>query len=339
MYKRILLHIVYWLLALSLCILIIGYRSDWQEAIFLTLVYSPIPVGSAYLITYYLLEVYLLKQKYIRFFVYVVYTLIASLYAATMINFAIFIFKADYKFEGMPPATRDIFTLVAILFLLVILFVAIQVTRKWSVANQEKETALKNAAEAELRFLKTQLHPHFLFNTLNNLYALCLVKSDKAPELVLKLSSLLDYILRAEKHDLVDIHSEIAIMDDFIYLESVRYEDRLSLKTNIRLEHAESFQIPSLVLVTIMENCFKHGAMNNQGKVVIDLSINSDQQHLHIASANTYNAAAANAGAGIGLDNIGKQFQYVYGNAFRMDSFTDNHMYHLKIALPRHVRI
>lgn len=334
MYKRIVFHIIYWLLALSLCILIIGYRSDWQEAIFLTLVFSPIPIGSAYLITYYLLEEYLLKQKYIRFFVYVIYILIASLYVATMINFGIFIFVADYKFDAMPPASRDLLTLTAILFLLVILFVAIQSIRKWSQTLEEKERALKNAAESELRFLKTQLHPHFLFNTLNNLYALTLQKSDKAPELVLKLSSLLDYILHAEKNDLVHIQNEIAIMEDFIYLESMRYEDRLTLKKELAIKASEIIKIPSLVLITIMENCFKHGAMNNQGDVIVNLKVNSENNLLRIETLNSFNPEKEKNKAGIGLENIRKQFSHFYGNSFTMASSAENNMYSLKITLP-----
>src|SRR5690606_27106154 len=218
MYTKIISHIIYWVLALSFCILIIGYRSDWQEAIFLTIVFSPIPIGSAYLISYHLLEEYLMKRRHVRFFLYVTYILISCFFFILLINTAVFIYVADYKYNMMPPATRDILTLFAILFLLVILFVATQSIRKWGRASEEKERALKNAAESELRFLKTQLHPHFLFNTLNNLYVLTLNKSAKAPELVLKLSSLLDYILESGKNKLTDLRSEIKIMNDFIYL-------------------------------------------------------------------------------------------------------------------------
>ncbi len=334
MYKRIIFHIIYWLLALSLCILIIGYRSNWEEAIFLTLVFSPIPIGSAYLITYYLLEEYLLKQKYFRFFLFVVYTLIASLYVATMINFGIFIFVADYKIDAMPPAARDLLTLTAILFLLVILFVAIQSIRKWSLTIEEKERALKNAAESELRFLKTQLHPHFLFNTLNNLYTLTLQKSDKAPELVLKLSNLLDYILHAEKSHLVSLKNEIAIMNDFIYLESMRYEDRLTLHKDLDIEDGETIKIPSLVLITIMENCFKHGAMNNQGDVIVKLKLKNENGQLQIEALNSFNPDKKTNTEGIGLENIKKQFGYFYGNSFTMITSSEKNMYSLKITLP-----
>ncbi|MCC5929318.1 MAG: histidine kinase, partial [Cyclobacteriaceae bacterium] len=327
---------VYWIFALSLCILIIGYKGDWHEAIFLTLVFSPIPIGSAYLITYYLLEEFLLKQRYIRFFVFMVYILIASLYTATLINSAIFIFVADYKFYRMPPATRDLLTLTAILFLLVILFVAIQSIRKWSQTIQEKERALKNVAEAELRFLKTQLHPHFLFNTLNNLYALTLQKSEKAPELVLKLSSLLDYILHVEKNELVNIQSEIAIMNDFIYLESMRYEDRLILTKSIDLNASDPIRIPSLVLITIVENCFKHAAMNNAGQVVIRLKVKGENGMLLIEAQNSFNPNKEMNKTGIGLENIRKQFYYFYGSDFSMDSSIDKNLYNLKIVLPAH---
>ncbi len=268
-----------------------------------------------------------------------VYILIASLYIATLINTAIFIFVADYKFDHMPPATRDLLTLTAILFLLVILFVAIQSIRKWSQTIQEKERALKNVAEAELRFIKTQLHPHFLFNTLNNLYALTLQKSDKAPELVLKLSNLLDYILHTEKNDLVNIQNEIAVMNDFIYLESMRYEDRLTLTKTIELNSSETIRIPSLVLITIVENCFKHGAMNNAGRVIIHLKLKGENGFLIMEAQNTFNLDKEKNKTGIGLENIRKQFQYFYGDNYSMESSVVNSMYSLKISLPTYANL
>lgn len=336
MVTKIASHILYWVLALSFCILIIGYRSDWQEAIFLTFVFSPIPIGSAYLISYHLLEEYLMKQKYFRFYLYVAYILISSFFLISVINTAVFIFVADYKFNMMPPATRDILTLFAILFLLVILFVATQSIKKWGQANEEKERALKNAAESELRFLKTQLHPHFLFNTLNNLYVLTLEKSDKAPELVLKLSSLLDYVLESGKNKLVDLSSEIKIMNDFIYLESLRYEDRLTLTSRIEVTNDLMAEIPPLILITIMENCFKHGAMNHSGQVKISIEITCCQQELIVKSSNTFDNTLTKNTSGIGLKNIQKQLSFIYLNNYTLTTKEKGDEFILQLILPLH---
>lgn len=234
----------------------------------------------------------------------------------------------------MPPATRDMLTLFAILFLLVILFVAVQSIKKWGRANEEKERALKNAAESELRFLKTQLHPHFLFNTLNNLYALSLEKSDKAPELVLKLSSLLDYVLQSGKSKMVDLSSEIKIMKDFIYLESLRYEDRLTLTERIDSTEGVLIEIPPLILVTIVENCFKHGAMNHSGQVNISIEITHNQQELTIKSCNTFDPSLIKNTSGIGLKNIQKQLSFIYPSNYKLTTEENGNEFMLQLILP-----
>ncbi|GAA5034072.1 hypothetical protein GCM10011506_27090 [Marivirga lumbricoides] len=334
MFTKIASHIIYWLLALSFCILIIGYRGDWQEAVFLTIVFSPIPIGSAYIISYHLLEEFLMKQKYFRFFLYVAYILITSFFFISVINTAVFIYVADYKFNMMPPATRDILTLFAILFLLVILFVAVQSIRKWGQANEEKERALKNAAESELRFLKTQLHPHFLFNTLNNLYTLTLEKSEKAPELVLKLSGLLDYVLESGKSKMVDLQSEINVMNNFIYLESLRYEDRLDFTHSIDIPDDFKVQIPPIILITIMENCFKHGAMNNSGQIKISIEISQNQHELIIKSSNTFQLNSGRNSSGIGLKNIRKQLDFIYSENYSLSTKEEGELFLLHLTLP-----
>jgi len=236
----------------------------------------------------------------------------------------------------MPPATRDILTLFAILFLLVILFVATQSIRKWGRASEEKERALKNAAESELRFLKTQLHPHFLFNTLNNLYVLTLNKSAKAPELVLKLSSLLDYILESGKNKLTDLRSEIKIMNDFIYLESLRYDDRLTFTRKIDVTEGLAIEIPPLILVTIVENCFKHGAMNHSGKVKIHIEITHSQHQLTIKSSNTFNVDRTRRNSGIGLKNVQKQLSFIYSENYSLTTKENGNHFSLLLTLPLH---
>ncbi|MBK6267118.1 histidine kinase [Marivirga sp. S37H4] len=336
MLKKILFHITYWAFALLLGAFLIAYRSNWQEAIFLTLVFSPIPIGSAYLITHFLLHEYLIKRRYLRFFLYIAYILIVSFFLLLLFNTAIFIFIAEYQFNLMPPATQDLLTLFVTLFLLVILFVATQSIRQWSIVYQEKELALRNASESELRFLKTQLHPHFLFNTLNNLYVLALEKSDKAPELVLKLSSLLDYILASGKNKLVDLSEEIEVMNDFIYLETLRYEDRLTLNKKIDVPVELSIKIPPLILVTIMENCFKHGAMNNWGKVVIEFNMSVKDKMLLIKSSNRFFTKSTSLPTGIGLNNIQKQLNYLYGKNYILQVEKSGNLFNLHLSIPIH---
>jgi len=137
---------------------------------------------------------------------------------------------------------------------------------------REKDLTLdKEKAEGELKTLKAQLNPHFLFNTLNNIYTLSLVNSPKAPESIGKLSEILDHILYKCNSKFVLLSSEIKLLEDYIDLEKLRYDERLqvSFKTNIETDA----EIPPLILLSLVENSFKHGAGEDSGSPKIEISI------------------------------------------------------------------
>jgi len=129
------------------------------------------------------------------------------------------------------------------------------------IRTQQKVIELsEEKATAELNFLKAQIHPHFLFNTLNNLYTLTLEKSDDAPEVVEKLSGILDYLLYRCNEPRVSLQLEIALIEHYLTLESLRYGDRLNLSFTHHVDRPEAIMIAPLILISPVENAFKHGA-------------------------------------------------------------------------------
>ncbi len=119
--------------------------------------------------------------------------------------------------------------------------------------------------EAELKLLKAQIHPHFLFNTLNNLYGLTLEKSDEAPDLVLRLSDILDYILYRCDEKYVPLTEEINMIKNYLEIEKIRYSEKLSLETNFP-DKTSAFKIAPLILLPFIENAFKHGVSKYPGR-------------------------------------------------------------------------
>ena len=176
---------------------------------------------------------------------------------------------------------------------------------------------------AQLNMLKGQIHPHFLFNTLNNLYALTLKKSDKAPETVATLSAMLDYMLYQCNDRLVPLEKEVKLLENYIALEQLRYGDRLDIAfLSGRQAGAKNYTpktpIAPLILLSIVENAFKHGASSDIAKPKIHIALKQDGQELFFAVKNTLPPEKQNDATGytkgIGIRNIKQQLSLIYRN-------------------------
>lgn len=159
----------------------------------------PITIGTTYFMNYFLVPRYLMKERYGLFILYFLYALISSIFLEMVTALIIFILIAEWKVRNMTPASINIIFLLAALLLVVFLGMTIKMVLHWRKSKDDYQKLMLEKIETELKFLKTQLNPHFLFNTLNNLYYLTSEKSDKAPNAILALSELLDYVL----HDAV----------------------------------------------------------------------------------------------------------------------------------------
>lgn len=168
---------------------------------------------------------------------------------------------------------------------------------------------------AELNALKSQLHPHFLFNTLNNLYALTLQKSDKAPETVATLSQMLDYILYQCKDRQVPLVKEVKLIEDYIALERLRYGDDIAIKTNFEIENSAA-KIAPLLLLSIVENAFKHGMSNSLEEPEIIISLRQQEEEIFFDVKNTKSPDKATRDSdnskGIGMKNLRMQLDLLY---------------------------
>jgi two-component system, LytTR family, sensor kinase len=180
-------------------------------------------------------------------------------------------------------------------------------------ADKEKEKNLvRDKLETELKFLRNQTNPHFLFNTLNNIYALARKKSDKTADVVMKLSKLLRFMLYETKNEQIPISDEIKVLDDYIELEKIRYNDRLTISF-IREIDNDNEQIAPLLLIPFVENAFKHGASESRFESFINLEMNLQDGILQFNIENTkeQNGKKTND-ENIGLTNVRRQLELLY---------------------------
>ncbi len=177
--------------------------------------------------------------------------------------------------------------------------------------NEQKKTA-------ELMALKNQLNPHFLFNTLNNLYALAIKKSDDTPKVIQKLSEILDYILYRCNEEFVSLNKEIELIENYLSLEKIRYADRVNISFSKNITGQE--KIAPLLLLTFVENAFKHGVANEINQANIDITISKKGEHLVFKVENSKPSVTKNIDKreSIGLSNIKKQLELLYPKAYEL---------------------
>ena len=193
--------------------------------------------------------------------------------------------------------------------------------------------------KAELNYLKSQTNPHFLFNTLNNIYSLSRDKSDLAPESILRLSKILRFMLYEASGAYIAIELELKIISDYIALEQLRYDDSLRINFNYDIEDMKQ-ALPPLLLIPLVENAFKHGASEtrNQPFVDIHLSVTKRQLNFIVKNSAEDSAGRGNVKENIGLSNLRRQLELLYTD-FNLSlephgsEFTAN----LKINLASHV--
>lgn len=206
---------------------------------------------------------------------------------------------------------------------------------EWMSSQNRQRELKREKLESELKFLKTQLNPHFLFNTLNSLYALTLKKSELAPEIVLKLSEAMRYMLYECNVDRVPLKSEIKYIENYLELEKLRHSDNVHITFNVTGD-VDNQMIAPLIFLPFIENSFKHGLEVNVGEnyVHINLDVDGDQIRFEVLNKKTEHQKpipSNKKSGGIGLKNIKKRLQLIYPE--RYDLRIDNMEEHYKVVL------
>lgn len=167
--------------------------------------------------------------------------------------------------------------------------------------------------EAELNYLKSQTNPHFLFNTLNNIYSLARDKSDLAPESILRLSKILRFMLYEAGGEFIAIEQELKIINDYIALERLRYDESLRINFNYDIEDMKQ-ALPPLLLIPLVENAFKHGVSETRYRPFVDIhiSVNKRQLHLLVKNSSEPPGGERTVRENIGLSNLRRQLELLY---------------------------
>ncbi|MDN3644012.1 histidine kinase [Lutimonas halocynthiae] len=188
-------------------------------------------------------------------------------------------------------------------------------------------------SKSELEMLQAQINPHFFFNTLNNLYALTIKHSDKAPEVILKLSEMMRYTIYEGKKDFVPIKDEIEYLSNYIELHKIRYRNKVDIQFNHDIE--SNIEIAPLLFIIFLENAFKHGLEKNHETGYIHMNLEGNTQQIHFKIENNFELEKEDDTTGIGLTNLKRRLELTYPNKYELKITTENKVYvaDLKIKL------
>jgi two-component system sensor histidine kinase AlgZ len=311
--REMLLHTAFWAVYLSFIIMHIsssqtGPHIHWGRVLLASLINLLYLLSLSYLNYFYLIPVFLLKNK-IGAFIAVFITSFAA-FTLARIGIETLAFGGSWVLQS-PATSQVIIQLVIDLF--IILFIGLlRFAFDWldlDVRRRQLETEKLNA---ELKFLKAQINPHFLFNTLNNLYYLSTIKSDSAPLIISKLSEVMRYMIYDSNHAQVPLAKEIEYMQHYIALERLRVREGIPLEFEVA--GRTDILISPLILITFLENAFKHGISNGNDHCWIKVRLDVDGTRLvyMIANSKIKTTSYLADGEGIGLKNVKRRLDLSY---------------------------
>jgi LytS/YehU family sensor histidine kinase len=331
---RILLHIAYWLAALVFFALYYGQKpGDFTQNLAYAALLLPVTIGTTYFILYRLIPRYLLRRKYARFSLYLVYTVIASVYLELLVSFVLYMTLADYQAMVVQPDFPGVVDGLLGMYFFVALAVAAHLAERWYRLQQARHAMEVRLKEAELALLKSQIQPHFMFNALNSLYALALERSDDTPDLILKLSTLLDYVLYRAGSDRVDLALELDMIRAYVDLESVRCADRTEVALDLPPEPPAATIAPLLIL-PLVENAFKHGVHPSDAPSHLTIRVTVEHGRLRVEVRNTLATADATRSGGIGLENLRARLVHLHPEAHDLTTSVADGWFTARMTVP-----
>ncbi|AZQ63295.1 hypothetical protein EI427_13915 [Flammeovirga pectinis] len=341
--SKITFEATYWGSMLIISCLFLGhFHQDYFNTFLFCLVWFPFTIGFTYYLNNVLIKKYLYSKKYFRFFLYLLYAFIVSSFVQITLIVGVFIVLADLDYNKMNPIINDLSMLWFVQLFTSILYSSFQQIKeeqkKRETIHQLEKEKLQielQLKELELNTLKDQIHPHFLFNTLNNIYGLAIEKSDDLPHILLQLSGLLDYLVYQSKEENVALADEIKVLQQYISLEQLRFDDRFALYIDLQ-GGDQDIQIIPFLLFPMIENAFKHGIKPTNDSAYLKISSNYsvDTFTFRVENSKPKNKSPK-LHEGTGLINLKKRLEICYPahHQLKINDTLDSYYIQLKINL------
>jgi len=331
-------HVWFWVIWFFLNFLRWGaYFNDYKYSFKSNLLEYALHIPIVYFNILVLIPMFVLKSKYIKYAL----SLLASLAVFYLLKTGLYYYIISKNI--WPEANKDytpfelnhiVAVTIGEIYVLAIAS-SFYLMLTWLRERDRNKAILENQNKIKLKYLKNQIQPHFFFNTLNNLYALSLESSNKVPNVIIKLSNLMEYVLYdIEDSQFVPLIKEIDYIQSYIEIEKLRFQN-VEVSINIESD-LENIKIPPLLFISLIENAFKHGGANNKNlKIKINFRVVNSKLEFEIIN-NFVISPPLKSKKGIGLSNTKKRLKLIFKNNFVIQQMIKFNFYIIKIQIPLH---
>lgn len=344
----VIIHITGWLICLSFPLLFISGQSTGLNALSILCSANYLIFLSTYLALFYFHSTILFpklfcKKQYVLYFLSVLVLLMTINFLKPLDHLIAQLKPASVtRMSSNPPRSKDpgnhwparINFVSDFLFLLTIsLSLANETTLRGRQTEKKALFAETQKKQAELSFLRSQINPHFLFNTLNNIYSLAITQSEHTATSIMKLSNMLRYVTEESKRDFVLLETEIDCLKDYIALQQLRLTAKTTLAFSVTGQPGIKTIAP-LVLLPFLENAFKYGVSNQEASEINVVLTCTDNSILFTCSNKIFRTHQELNGTGIGIANTRQRLDHLYGDRYSLRIHTFNNIYTTTLSLP-----
>lgn len=336
-HKRIIIVNTLTLFSISIVIAMLSSIAEWNTLTFNTFIIYFFQAASSlflllappvYLKVYWLIPKYLVPKKYIQ---YAFYLIVLIIVWGLIIGVAEPWIDKHWFNETEEPKTTPFSGIMALAFIMLVTTL-VNLSYRWFIQLSKIKQIENDRLQMELSSLRNQISPHFFFNTLNNLYALSLEKSDETSEVILKLSEMMRYTIYDCKETTVSIGSEVAYLENFIKLQEMRHHKRGYINFEKEITN-DQLRIAPMILIVFLENAFKHGFDLLEKEAFLNIKLSVKKNTVRLYMENNFKATDQSKDTGIGLENVKRRLSLIYPTTHQLDIVTKNNVFCVNLEL------
>lgn len=302
------------------------------RSVLMTIVFVSPTMVSIYTNWFWLVKNYLAKQKY---WAYTWRLFLLLLVLSFLMSFHPYATPSNTYLQirdGVKLCIPSTLVILNLMFWVNFVTTPFYLSYNWFKQNTQLANLKSNQLETELSFLKSQINPHFFFNTLNNLYALTLENSKAAPEVILKLSNLMRYTIYDGKETAVFLGQEVIFIENYLELQKIRLHKKSEITFQQNIGNPK-LSLPPLLFVIFLENAFKHGVETLRNNAIVDLQLSEKEGIIKFYVLNNYDHEERQLSNGLGLENIKRRLKLLFGNAYKLEIVDQENTYRVYLTI------
>ncbi|MBK8506629.1 MAG: histidine kinase [Saprospiraceae bacterium] len=343
--KNILGHFAFWVIIMfAYAISEFGYTSNFRTALLFELAYLPSRLLAVYFNWFFLIPHLLYRDRILSYLISlgVFLFLIAIVQRYLLIQYIYPVLFSEWANNSSAESIFfRIFQSVVVIASPVAFSTGIKIFSDWYLQRSREKKLEKEKIETELKYLKAQINPHFLFNTLNNLYGLSSEKSERVPELILKLSDFLSYSLyESQQKEESSLVKEMNLVKDYVQLETSRYEERVKVIWEVDYLNTKEMTVPSFLFIPLVENAFKHGVREALKQTEIKITLKCTLTAIKFEVTNSLIRAPTTHDdtGGIGLQNLRRRLDLLIPGQYRLSTMIIGSTFHASLKIDIHAK-